>query len=59
MKEALDEWESDEISKRALGKETAQTYTELEMREWKEYENHITEDMAEVTPWEIEKYLFS
>ncbi|MDH5448470.1 MAG: type I glutamate--ammonia ligase [Candidatus Bathyarchaeota archaeon] len=59
LKEALETWESDDICMQALGKENAQTYAELKLREWKEYENHMSEETAEITPWEIEKYLFA
>ncbi len=59
LKEALDEWESDDVCIRAIGKENAQTYVELKTREWEEYESHMPPEAAEVTPWEIEKYLFA
>ena len=58
LREALEEWESDEICIRALGKEVGEKYAELKMQEWKEYEPHIPHDSAEVTPWEIQKYLY-
>jgi glutamine synthetase len=59
LKEALEAWENDEVCIRALGKENAQTYVELKMKEWKEYENHIPSDAAEVTSWEIDRYLLA
>jgi len=59
LKEALEEWESDDICKRALGKDTADKYMELKMKEWKEYEPHIPNDKTKVTPWELQKYLYA
>jgi len=59
LKEALEEWKSDEICVRALGKETAEKYLEIKMQEWKEYEPHMPEKPNEVTPWEIQKYLYA
>jgi glutamine synthetase len=59
LREALDEWDNDDTCIRALGKENAQTYRELKEKEWKEYEAHIPTDAAEVTPWEIDKYLLA
>ncbi|MFP3985657.1 MAG: type I glutamate--ammonia ligase [Candidatus Bathyarchaeia archaeon] len=59
LKEALDEWNNDDICIKALGKENAQTYTELKTKEWKEYEAHMPSDTTEITNWEIEKYLFA
>jgi glutamine synthetase len=57
--EALEAWENDDICVRALGKENAQTYLELKMKEWKDYEAHVPQDAAEVTPWEIDRYLLA
>ncbi len=59
LKEALEEWDSDEICQQALGKETAEKYVELKKQEWQDYQSHTpTEhDRTEVTPWEIQKYL--
>ena len=59
LREALDEWDNDDTCIRALGKENAQTYRELKEKEWKEYEAHIPTDAAEVTSWEIDKYLLA
>jgi len=58
LKEALEEWESDEICIQALGRENAEKYVELKMQEWREYEPHILNNKNEVTPWELQKYLY-
>jgi glutamine synthetase len=59
LKEALEEWESDEICVEALGKENAEKYVELKMEEWREHEPHIPNRKNEVTPWELQKYLYA
>jgi glutamine synthetase len=59
LKEALGEWESDEICVQALGKENAEKYAALKMQEWKEYEPHMPSDKSEVTSWELQKYLYA
>jgi glutamine synthetase len=59
LKEALEEWESDDICTRALGKENAGKYVELKLQEWKEYEPHMPANKNEVTKWEQQKYLYS
>jgi len=59
LKEALEEWKSDEICVRALGKETAEKYLEIKIQEWKEYEPHMPEKANEVTLWELKKYLYA
>ena len=59
LKEALEEWESDDICIRAIGKDTAEKYAELKMEEWKEYEPHTPSDRAKVTMWELQKYLYA
>ena len=59
LKEALEEWESDEVCVRALGKENAEKYMELKMQEWKEYEPHMPANKSQVTPWELQKYLYA
>ena len=59
LKEALEEWESDEVCVRALGKESAEKYMELKMQEWKEYEPHMPANKNQVTPWELQKYLYA
>jgi glutamine synthetase len=59
LKEALEEWKSDDVCVRALGKEAAEKYVELKMQEWKEYEPHVPNNRSEVTPWEQQKYLYT
>jgi glutamine synthetase len=59
LKEALEEWESDEICVQALGKKIAETYRELKMQEWKEYEPKMPKNRNEVTGWEVQKYLYA
>jgi glutamine synthetase len=59
LKEALDEWNSDDICVKALGKENAEKYVELKMEEWKEYEPHMPNDKNQVTRWELQKYLYA
>jgi glutamine synthetase len=57
LKEALEEWESDGICTKALGKQNAEKYAELKMEEWKEYEPHMPNDESKVTLWELQKYI--
>ncbi len=59
LKEALEEWESDEICMQALGKEITTKYMELKMQEWKEYESHMPNNKNKVTAWELQKYLYA
>jgi glutamine synthetase len=59
LKEALEEWESDEICVQALGRELAEKFVELKMQEWQEYEPHLLADKNDVTTWEIRKYLYA
>jgi len=59
LKEALDEWSSDEICKKVLGKETAEKYMELKNKEWKEYQSQNLDLKYQITMWEIEKYLYA
>ena len=59
LKEALEEWKSDEVCIRALGKENAEKYMELKVQEWREYEPHIPSNNNEVTLWELQKYLYA
>ncbi|MEM2412449.1 MAG: type I glutamate--ammonia ligase [Candidatus Bathyarchaeia archaeon] len=59
LKEALEEWESDDICIRALGRETAEKYLELKMQEWREYEPYMPENRNEVTLWEQQKYIYA
>jgi glutamine synthetase len=59
LKEAFDEWKTDEICTKALGKEIAEKYMESKMQEWREYKSHPTENKNEVTLWEMQKYLYA
>jgi len=59
LKEALEQWKSDEICIKALGKENAGKYVELKMQEWREYEAHMPENRNQVTRWELQKYLYN
>jgi glutamine synthetase len=59
LKEALEEWKSDDICIKALGRETAEAYLKLKTQEWNEYEQHVPNGGNEVTKWEIEKYLYT
>jgi glutamine synthetase len=59
LREALEEWESDDICIRVLGRENAEKYKELKLQEWREYETHMPSNKAEVTSWEIQKYLYA
>ncbi|MEM2917117.1 MAG: type I glutamate--ammonia ligase [Candidatus Bathyarchaeia archaeon] len=58
LKEALEEWSSDDICVKALGKENAEKYLALKWKEWKEYEPHQPSQKDEITEWEKEKYLY-
>ncbi|MCL6578633.1 MAG: type I glutamate--ammonia ligase [Candidatus Bathyarchaeota archaeon] len=59
LKEAVEEWKSDDICIQALGKENTEKYMELKMQEWKEYEPHQPNDRNQVTSWELQKYLYA
>jgi glutamine synthetase len=59
LKEALEEWKTDDICVRAMGKENAEKYRELKFQEWKEYEQHMPNNRNEVTAWERQKYLYA
>jgi len=59
LKMALEEWETDDVCTRVLGKENAEMYKELRMQEWGEYEHHMPSKENEVTLWETQKYLYS
>ena len=59
LKEALEEWESDEICITALGKEVTEKYRELKIQEWNEYKPHTPKDEKTVTFWETQKYLYA
>jgi glutamine synthetase len=58
LKEALEEWKSDSICEKALGKELAEKYAEFKTQEWQEYEPNIEDDGNQVTGWEVQKYLY-
>jgi len=58
LKEALEEWRSDEICTKALGTGVVEKYVELKMQEWREYERYLPKDKNQVTSWEIQKYLY-
>ena len=59
LKEALEEWDSDEICVQTFGKGIAEAYRELKMQEWKEYEPQMLKNKNEVTDWEVQKYLYA
>jgi len=60
LKEALEEWNSDDICIRAIGKENAEKYMNLKLEEWREYESSARPSAAnKVTRWEIERYLLA
>jgi len=59
LKEALEEWQSDDVCIQALGRENAEKYMELKMQEWREYEPCIPNNKSEVTSWELQKYLYA
>jgi len=59
LKEALEEWKSDNICARVLGRANAEKFKELKLQECQEYETHSPQDRNEVTPWEVQKYLYS
>ncbi len=59
LKEALEEWKSDDICIKALGKETAEKYLDLKMQEWKEYEQTLSIGKNEAYSWELKKYIFA
>ena len=56
LKEALEEWQCDDICVKALGKEVADKYVELKLQEIKEYEENGASNR--ITEWEIGKYFF-
>jgi len=49
--EAVREFQKDEFIQGVLGKQISEQYIELKLKEWRQYE-------AEVTDWEIQKYLY-
>jgi len=59
LKEALEEWKSDDFCVKALEKETAEKYMQLKSQEWREYMPHMPQGQNEVTAWEIQKYLYA
>lgn len=59
LKEALGEWRSDEICVKAMGKENAEKYVDLKTQEWLEYEPYQPKNKDEITPWELQKYLYA
>ena len=61
LKEALEEWNSDDICIRALDKENAEKYMRLKMEEWREYESlgHVAANTTKITKWELQRYLFA
>jgi glutamine synthetase len=58
LEQALEEWKSDEICIKVLGREIAEKYLDFKTQEWKEYRQHTQDKKNEVTPWEMQKYLF-
>ncbi len=50
LKEALEEFEKDEVVKGALGEEFSRIYSIVKRDEWRSF-------ISEVTPWEIDNYL--
>jgi len=61
LKEALEEWNSDDICIHALGKENAEKYLRLKMEEWREYKSsgRVSANTTEITKWELQKYLLA
>jgi glutamine synthetase len=61
LKEALEEWNSDDICIRALGKENAEKYLKLKTDEWREYKSFgsVATNASKVTKWELDKYLLA
>lgn len=59
LKEALEEWHSDDICIKAFGRDIAEKYYELKMGEWAEYiRNDSNPNPSKITKWEICKYLY-
>jgi glutamine synthetase len=59
LKEALEDWSSDDICTRTLGRDTTEKYAQLKKQEWQEYEPQASKDASSVTAWEVQKYLFA
>ncbi len=57
LKAALEEWRSDDICIRAIGRDTAEKFVDLKTEEWKEYQTQSPNSRRKVTTWEIRKYL--
>jgi glutamine synthetase len=50
LSEALDDFERDEVIRRAMGDHISEWFVEAKRQEWSEYR-------TQVTPWEVERYL--
>lgn len=50
LKEAVEEFEKDELMKEVLGEEACRKYTDTKLKEWEAYN-------AEVSRWELDNYL--
>jgi len=61
LKEALEEWSSDDICAQALGRENAEKYRLLKTEEWRDYESseRTASSTSKITKWEVEKYLLA
>jgi glutamine synthetase len=59
LEKALEEWSTDDLCTRTLGKDTADKYTQLKNQEWQEYQTQVPKDANSVTAWEVQKYLFA
>jgi glutamine synthetase len=59
LQEALEEWQSDPICTKVMGKDTAEKFTQLKTQEWKEYAPYTPTEKSLVTQWEINKYLYN
>lgn len=61
LKKALEEWSSDDVCVRALGRENAEKYSRLKTEEWREYESSVSiaANASSITGWELERYLLA
>ncbi len=60
LKEALDEWNNDDICIRAIGKHNSEKYLQLKTNEWQEYQSSVRlANTRKITRWEIQKYLLA
>jgi glutamine synthetase len=60
LKEALDEWNNDDVCSKAIGKDNVEKYLHLKMAEWNEYKTSTRQaGTPKVTKWEIQKYLLA